>query len=144
MVVSLINDRLSPKSDPPTTTAVVKGMLAPICWATPAAMGVSATMVPTLVPTLIEMKHAARNSPASNMLAGRSMSARLAVASIAPITLAELAKAPARMKIHIMSIICPVAAPRLKMSMRLRKGIPPLITTAYIDAARKAMVMGTL
>ena len=105
MVVSEINDRLSPKNEPPTTTAVINGMLVPVCSATPAAIGVSATMVPTLVPTLTEMKQAARNSPANNMLLGKSVSDRLTVASMAPITLAVLAKAPARMNIHIISII---------------------------------------
>ena len=86
-------------------------MLMPVCSATPAAIGVSATIVPTLVPTLIEMKHAARKSPASSILPGSKVSAKLTVASMAPITLAECAKAPARMNIQIISIICPLAAP---------------------------------
>ena len=93
MVVSLMKDRLSPKSDPPTMTAVINGMLVPVCSATPAAIGVSATMVPTLVPTLSEMKQAATKRPASNMFPGNSVRARLTVASVAPIVLAELAKA---------------------------------------------------
>ena len=90
---------------------IIIGMLMPVCSATPAAIGVSATIVPTLVPTLIEMKHAARKSPANSILPGNKVSARLTVASMAPITLAECAKAPARMNIQIISIICPLAAP---------------------------------
>ena len=68
--------------------------------------------MPTLVPTESEMKQAARNSPASSMLAGSSVSAKLTVASIDPMAFALLAKAPAKIKIHIISIICPVPAPR--------------------------------
>ena len=113
MVVSEINERLSPKKEPPTTTAVIMAVVAPVCKAMPAAMGVNATMVPTLVPMLSEMKQAARKSPASSICGGSSESVRLTVASMLPITLAELAKAPASMKIQIISIICPAAAPRL-------------------------------
>ena len=56
-VVSLINDRLSPKYAPPTTTAVSKAIELPVEWATPAAIGTSATTVPTLVPMETDMKH---------------------------------------------------------------------------------------
>ncbi len=113
MVVSEMNERLSPKNEPPTTTAVMSGTEVPVSCATPAAMGVSATMVPTLVPTLNDMKQAARKSPAKSMLPGKSFNAKSTVASMAPMLFAVLAKAPARMNIHIMSIICPVPAPRL-------------------------------
>ena len=105
MVVSEINERLSPKKDPPTTTAVIRAILISVCWAKPTAMGVSATMVPTLVPIDMDMKHAARKSPANIICEGRRLSVRLTVASMLPIALAELAKAPANRKIHIMSII---------------------------------------
>ena len=105
MVVSEMNERLSPKKEPPTTTAVMRAMSMPVCWATPTAIGVSATMVPTLVPIEIEMKQAARKSPASNIWEGRRLSVRLTVAWMLPITLAELAKAPANRNTQIMSII---------------------------------------
>ena len=130
MVVSLMNDKLSPKNEPPTTMAVIMATDVPVCSATPAAMGVRATMVPTEVPMLSEMKQAARKSPASSICGGIRASVRFTVASILPITLAELAKAPARMKIQIISIICPVEAPREKVSIRLVSGMPPLMTTA--------------
>ena len=77
-------------------------------------------MVPTLVPMESEMKQAARKSPASNMLDGRKESVRLTVASMLPMTFAELAKAPAKTNIHIMSIISGVPAPRLNTLTRLR------------------------
>ena len=76
-------------------------------------MGVNATMVPTLVPMLSDIKQAARNNPANNICDGSTASAKFTVASIEPITFAECAKAPARMNIQIISIICPVPAPRL-------------------------------
>ena len=129
MVVSLMNDRLSPKNEPPTTMAVIIATEAPVCVATPAAIGVSATMVPTLVPMLSEMKQAARKSPASNICEGSSDSVRLTVASIAPMTLAELANAPASMKIHIMSIISGVPAPRLYTLTR-RRSFPFVVAMA--------------
>ena len=60
MVVSEINERLSPKSEPPITKATIMGSSMPVFSARPTATGVSATMVPTLVPTESEMKQAAR------------------------------------------------------------------------------------
>ncbi len=63
IVVSEMKDRLSPKKEPPTTAATNMGTSSPICPAMPTATGVSATTVPTEVPTAMEMKHAARNSP---------------------------------------------------------------------------------
>ena len=64
MVVSDMKERLSPKKAPPTTIATIKGTLEPHSAARPVAIGASATMVPTDVPTAIEMKQAVRNSPA--------------------------------------------------------------------------------
>ena len=70
MVVSDMNERLSPKNDPPTMMPVMNAVLdarsAPneISWAMPAARGTRATMVPTLVPMDMDMKHDARNNPA--------------------------------------------------------------------------------
>ena len=72
MVVSDMNERLSPKKAPPTMIAVMNGVLymklpSPVVaiWsAMPAAIGTRATMVPTLVPMDMEMKQAAINSPA--------------------------------------------------------------------------------
>lgn len=71
-------------------------MLPSVWWAMPAAMGTKATTVPTLVPMDMEMKQAATNSPAKIMLGGSTLSVRFTVASMAPISLAEAAKAPAK------------------------------------------------
>ena len=113
MVVSEINDRLSPKKEPPTIIAVIIAISVPVCWATPTAIGTKAAIVPTLVPIAMDTKQAARNMPASSICGGRRKRVRLTVASILPIVLAEQAKEPARIKIQIISIICSVAAPRL-------------------------------
>ena len=77
------------------------------------AMGMSATMVPTLVPTESEIKHDARNSPTSSTLPGSADNVRFTVASTHPMPLADAAKAPASTKIHSISIRFDVPAPRL-------------------------------
>ena len=118
MVVSEINERLSPKNEPPTMMAVIIATLVPVSSATPAAMGTRAAMVPTLVPMDSDTKQAARNIPARIICGGRNASVRFTVASMLPIALAEWAKAPASTKIQIISIICSVAAPRLKVLIR--------------------------
>ena len=122
IVVSEMNERLSPKNEPPTIMAVIIARSVPVSCANPTAIGVSAAMVPTLVPMLSEMKHAARNIPAKIIDGGRKLNARFTVASILPIDLAEWAKAPASTNIQIISIICSVAAPRLKLFIRCING----------------------
>ena len=111
MVVSEINERLSPKNEPPTTMATIYGRSMPGFSANPMATGVRATIVPTLVPMESEMKHAAIKIPASSRLSGRILRVRFTVASIAPICLALWAKAPARMNIHIINMIFLLLAP---------------------------------
>ena len=59
--MSEINDKLSPKKDPPTTTATMNGRAISVFSASPTATGVRATIVPTLVPMDREMKQAAIN-----------------------------------------------------------------------------------
>ena len=70
-VVSEINDRLSPKYAPPTITAVIIATLKSVECATPAAIGTSATTVPTLVPIDMEIKQAARKRPGKSIVLGR-------------------------------------------------------------------------
>ena len=68
MVVSEMKERLSPKKAPPTTMALTKAMACSlpgeISPARAAATGTRATMVPTLVPMAVEMKHDAIKRPA--------------------------------------------------------------------------------
>ena len=93
--------------------AVISPTLAWSEWASPAAIGTSATTVPTLVPMDTEMKQAATNRPGNNMLAGKMLSAMLTVASTAPIALAEAANEPANTYIQSMSIKLLAPAPLL-------------------------------
>ena len=76
--------------------AVISPILLLVEWAMPAAIGTSATTVPTLVPMESEIKQAAIKSPGRSIFVGRIFMVRFTVASIAPMLLAEAAKAPAR------------------------------------------------
>ena len=64
IVVSEMNERLSPKNAPPTTMATSHAVLQFISLARAVTTGVRATMVPTDVPIDSDMKHAAMNIPA--------------------------------------------------------------------------------
>ena len=112
MVVSEMNDRLSPKNAPPTTMATIHSVSHPVWAAIAEAMGTRATMVPTDVPTDMDVKQAAMKRPAGRNFAGTTLSVRATVASTAPICLVDAAKAPASTNIHIMSMILGSVAPR--------------------------------
>ena len=99
-VVSDMNERLSPKKEPPTTMATMKGNDTPVRADISAAIGTSATMVPTDVPIQSDTTHDARNSPASKMFPGKHLMVRSTVAVTAPMSLADAAKAPASTNIH--------------------------------------------
>ena len=124
IVVSEINERLSPKKAPPTTIAVRSAELIPVDCASPAAIGTRATIVPTLVPIDRLIKHVARNNPGNNILSGSIDSITFTVASTAPIIFAALAKAPARIKIHNISIMLRALTPRLNVSMLFLRPLP--------------------
>ena len=130
MVVSDINDKLSPKKAPPATIATNNGRPASVSRAIPAAKGVNATIVPTEVPMESEMKHAARKIPPNNRLSGKSCRERFTVASIAPMALADAAKAPARIKIHIISIRFGEPAPWEYTFTLSSNGTPRMVATA--------------
>ena len=144
MVVSDMNDRLSPNMAPLTTTPSIRASGIPVLSAIPTATGAKATIVPTDVPTEMDMKQAAKKIPAANRLPGRMDIARFTVASTAPIALAVCANAPARMKINTISMILLLAAPRQNCSIRLLN-LPPLeIAIATIEEMTKATVIGIL
>ena len=98
-------------------TAVIRGTPTPVSWAMPAAMGTRATTVPTLVPMAIEMKHAARKRPAKINFPGRIRSVALTVASMAPMSRAVAANAPASTKIQIIRSTLRFPAPLEKMAI---------------------------
>ena len=86
IVVSEMKERLSPKREPPTTKATRRGSDVSVDCAIPVAMGVSATMVPTLVPMEREIKQAPRNRPAISICSGKIWRASDTVASIHPVS----------------------------------------------------------
>ena len=128
IVVSDMKERLSPKKAPPTTIAVKKPTSNPVCSATPTAIGTSATIVPTLVPMDMEMRHVPRKKAANIMLGGKTFSASATVASTAPMLFATSENAPASINIQSMSIILLEPAPWLNVSIRFL--IEPLATNA--------------
>lgn len=130
IVVSEMNERLSPKKAPPTTMAVSQASFMPVSPARPAATGTSATTVPTEVPIENETKHEARNSPAGRRLPGSRWSVSATVASTAPMLRADSAKAPASTKIQIISMMFGSEAPREKWPMRSAKGVRRITATA--------------
>ena len=113
-----MNERLSPKYVPPTTSPTMSGTLIPSCCAMPTATGVSAAIVPHDVPMLRDMKHDARKMPGRMNDSGRNRSAVLTVASTAPTALADAAKAPASTNIMSMSTMELLPAPFAKMLIR--------------------------
>ena len=117
-VVSEINDKLSPKNDPPTTAATIKGKGSPTRTANSVATGTKATMVPTEVPTQSDTTQAATKSPASKILSGRYIKVRSTVAPTAPMVCADLANAPANTKIHTIKSKSVLPAPREKTATR--------------------------
>ena len=118
MVVSLINDKLSPKKEPPTTIATMNAVSILVLFAIPTATGVRAAIVPTDVPIDSEIKHAARNIPGRSRYSGITLKVKLTVASIAPISFADCANAPASRKIQTISKMLELPAPLEKISMR--------------------------
>ena len=124
MVVSEMKERLSPKNAPPVTTAVINAGLLPVSAARAPATGTRAAIVPTLVPMDIEMKQAAMNIPANRRLGGRTLRVRSTVASMAPISLAVSANAPARTNIHIISSTLWFPAPEEKTEIFSSKFFP--------------------
>ena len=129
MVVSEMNDRLSPKKAPPTINAMIICRDMSDCEAIPEAIGARATIVPTLVPIDMEMKHAARKRPASMNFPGNILKVRLTVASTLPIDLAVEAKAPAMMNIQIIKSTFLLPAPAEKVPI-LSDILPGVIITA--------------
>ena len=76
MVVSEMNDRLSPNMAPPMTEATHSGRLNPEAAATATAMGVMSVMVPTDVPIESDTKQLTTNSTATEYSAGMTDSMR--------------------------------------------------------------------
>ena len=143
MVVSEMNERLSPKKAPPTTAAAVVAMSIPVSAAIPLARGIMATIVPTLVPTANETMQEAMKRPPRRKPPGITDRVRFTIASMAPACFAVAANAPARMKIHIMSRTFLSPAPEEKQ-VTFSFSPPGNIRKAYPQAIMKAAEMGIL
>ena len=117
--------------------AAIRGSDISVLSASDAAIGIKATMVPTLVPMQSDTTHAEMNNPANRKLAGRSCNVRFTVASTAPIAFADEAKAPASTNIHTISSrsFCP--APLLNSAIRSRNDIPRESRMAMMDMEMK-------
>ena len=143
MVVSEINDRLSPKKAPPSTAARYSGTSAPELSASSTTRGVRATTVPTDVPIDMLMRQAAIKMAGSTKPAGNTCMVRRTVASTAPMPLASEAKAPARIKIHTIYNMFSRPAASENTFTRSPSGFPLYIIILHTDAAASATVMGT-
>ena len=112
IVVSEMNERLSPNIAPPTTVPTHNGRLKPALAATVTAMGVSTVMVPTLVPMASEMMQAMTKRPGMAAWAGSMSSSRFAVLSAPPAALAMPENAPAIRKMKSMMTMLSSPMPR--------------------------------
>jgi hypothetical protein len=139
-----MNDRLSPKSAPPTIIDVMKGTETSVALAMPAAMGTRATMVPTLVPMHNDVKQAATKSPERIIEEGRRFIVSETMELMLPISFAELAKAPAITNIHSMLISPSLEAPRVYTLTRFCTERPPVTAMAYMLLIMNTTMMGTL
>lgn len=144
MVVSEIKERLSPKKAPPTTIPTMKARFMSVFSAMPTTTGTNATIVPTEVPIEMDIKQAAKKTPANKRLSGNKWSVILTVASMAPMSFALWAKAPARIKIHIINMMFLLAAPMEYCNIRSFRLSPLVMQMAYTEEIMNATVMGTL
>ena len=129
MVVSDMNERLSPKKAPPTTTPTKSGKELPVAVARPAAMGTRATMQPTLVPMAMLTKQVVRKMTGRINRSGTMRSMSATVESMQPMSLALAAKAPANTNTQSMSMMPGLPAPLLNVSTRCCMG-PRLMAMA--------------
>ena len=139
-----MKDRLSPKNAPPITIATMRFIFTPVVCAKPIAIGVRATIVPTLVPIDKLIKQVEINNPARIILSGNTDSMKFTVASTHPISFAVLANAPANMNIHIINIMFSVLAPLLNTRIRSFRFPWRDEMIAYIPEMRNAVLIGTL
>ena len=124
--------------------ATTRATGSPVFVAIPEAIGTSAAVVPTDVPMLSDTKHEAAKSPTNTRCAGNSDSVMFTAASIAPMSFAVCAKAPAIMNIHsiIIRFSCPAPDEKiLILSDMLRRF---KVNIAYIDEIVKTTESDTL
>lgn len=143
IVVSEMNDKLSPNMAPPTTAAAAIAILTPLSSWMPRAIGASAAIVPVDVPIAIEMKAAMTNRPLNRSEGGSNVNAALTVASIAPIASATLENAPASKKMNTMMRMLGFPAPWATRST-VWVTLPFVIIAATMTAIKAAIKAGNL
>ena len=143
IVVSEINDRLSPNIAPPMTDATQNARSKPDAFETAAAIGTSKVIVPTEVPIATETKQATTNNTATENLAGISVNIQYATLSalLLPTT---PTKEPAARKISSIVMIFLSPTPRAMSSSFLSKSTFRFCRHATRIAARNATTIGTL
>ncbi|CJV99103.1 Uncharacterised protein [Streptococcus pneumoniae] len=138
IVVSEINDKLSPNIAPPTTVAIVSAIEISVCPLIPTAIGANAAIVPMEVPIANEINAPITKMPATINPCGKIDNAKLTVESTPPIPFAVSENAPASTKIRTIIIISGFPAPlanrstfTLKLSLRfIAKATPTAIEIA--------------
>ena len=143
IVVSEINERLSPNIAPPITAPMQRGRWKPEAWDTATAIGAIKVMVPTEVPIAVDTKQATTNSTATANRAGMSESIKYATLSalLLPTT---PTKEPATRKIRSIVIIFLSAIP-WAISSSLSSNFTSLFCRqATRIAARNATTIGIL
>ena len=138
IVVSEINDRLSPNIAPPTTVPTQSGRERPPFAATLAAMGTRIVIVPTLVPIAMEIRLAITNRPGIARLPGMMLSSRFAVLEAPPACWAIPPNAPAARKINSMIVMLSSPIPLAQMWIFWSKSSDLFCMKATIRAIEKA------
>ena len=121
---------------------IIRARSTPISSERPAATGARATIVPTDVPTDIEMKQAATNIPAGRKRPGTRCKVKATVASTAPTAFADAANMPASTNIHTIYIMLESAAPAENIPTRSLKGFPGTTKMEYTAATTNDTQMG--
>ena len=143
MVVSEMNERLSPNMAPPMTEPMHSGSEKPEASAAATAIGVMSVMVPTLVPIAVETKQLTTNSTATAYFAGMTDSMNHATLSALPRPTTPT-KMPASMKMRIMvtMFLSPMPSP---MSLSFSsKPSERFCRQATSSAVRKMTTIGIL
>ena len=143
IVVSEINERLSPNIEPPITEPIQSAISNPDALDTDTAIGVINVIVPTDVPMATDTKQATTNNTATENLAGISDNMKYATLSalLLPTT---PTKEPAARKIRSMVIIFLSPTPCAMISSFLSKFTALFCKQATRTAVRNATTIGTL
>ena len=143
IVVSEINERLSPNIAPPTTVPTLMGTESPPLFAAANAMGTRTEMVPTLVPIAMDIRQAITKRPGTANCPGSTESSIFAVLCAPPASLAMPLKAPAMMKMKSMMTMLSSPMPSAQIDIFSSKLSFLFCKKANIRAIEKARTTET-